>query len=80
MVAQASTISVGGYRGLGRLAFIANINMIEHELGSARAQIMTAAAGLAPLMTVPVVHVFCSLSGGTGFLGTLRGQLNLSGT
>lgn len=64
--AGSITAGCGGYRGLGRLALIANINRVSHELDVARGQIMEAAAGLAAVMTVPVVHVFCSLSGGTG--------------
>lgn len=64
----AGSIMAGcsGYRGLGRLALADNINTVAHEIDKARGEIMEAAAGLAAVMTVPVVHLFCSLSGGTG--------------
>jgi hypothetical protein len=56
----------GGYRNLGRLAFLANVEKVQRAVGQSIHQIMTAAANLKAQDQVPNVHVFCSLSGGTG--------------
>ena len=56
----------GGYRNLGRLALLANIEKAQRAVGQSIQQIMTAAASLKAQDQVPNVHVFCSLSGGTG--------------
>lgn len=55
-----------GFRNLGRLVLMQNIDTVNQKISNASTQILAAAAGLAPVMTVPVVHVFCSLAGGTG--------------
>jgi hypothetical protein len=56
----------GGYRNLGRLALLANIEKAQRAVDQSLQQIMTAAANLKAQDQVPNVHVFCSLSGGTG--------------
>jgi len=55
-----------GFRNLGRLVLMQNIDTVNEKISNASTQILTAAAGLETVMTVPVVHVFCSLAGGTG--------------
>lgn len=55
-----------GFRNLGRLVLMQNIDKVNDQLNNASSQIMTAAAGLQAVMTTPVIHVFCSLAGGTG--------------
>jgi hypothetical protein len=55
-----------GFRNLGRLVLAQNIDIVNEKISNAGTEILTAAAGLETVMTVPVVHVFCSLAGGTG--------------
>lgn len=64
------TTGAGGFRNLGRLAFIANINRINEKLQKKINQIMQAASKLKVQDQKPIVYVFCSVSGGTGS-GTL---------
>ena len=56
----------GGYRNLGRLALVHNLAIAQNAIGEKIQQIMIAAASLKAQDQVPNVHVFCSLSGGTG--------------
>lgn len=56
----------GGFRNLGRLAFMHNISTINGALTDVKDQITRAAAGINVVTATPLIHVFCSLSGGTG--------------
>lgn len=56
----------GGFRNLGRLALMHNISAINGALNDVKNQITRAAAGINVVTATPLIHVFCSLSGGTG--------------
>lgn len=56
----------GGFRNLGRLAFMHNISTINGALIDVKDQITRAAAGINVVTATPLIHIFCSLSGGTG--------------
>jgi hypothetical protein len=64
--AGAVEAGAGGIRNLGRMALLSNINTANEEISKARQQIIDAAAGINVVTTKPLVHVFCSVSGGTG--------------
>lgn len=69
---SASIISgASGFRNLGRMVFIRNVDRVYKALDQKRQQIMGAASrpGTMPEAS-PTVYIFCSLSGGTGS-GTL---------
>lgn|GEM_PF-4943558 len=65
---QATNINAGasGFRNLGRLAMLFNINTVHQAIEVKYSQIIAAAAKPTTVNPAPVVYVFCSLSGGTG--------------
>ncbi|MCB1048044.1 MAG: hypothetical protein KDC10_12665, partial [Calditrichaeota bacterium] len=64
--ASSITEGAGGFRNIGRLALMANIDRVHKAIETKKSQIMNAASGVKVENPVPVVYVFGSLSGGTG--------------
>lgn len=62
--AGSITAGCSGYRNLGRLALISNVDKVAQTIDEARAQISIQSPNI--VNPRPVVFLFCSLSGGTG--------------